>query len=153
MSHFERKILSDIKREIVSLLSPGLPAIQVERILVAVTKRYQIHLYHTLEIPKLLYHILKYIQPLWPRESFKYNVENIFECYPTFIEASEVELQLLVEFANWMHILFQIISPKKNKGLSMRIITHLVEGPAKIYKTGINSCCQLNSYQKQICSS
>ena len=79
---------------------------------------------------------MKFIEPLWPIEAFKYNVENIFENYPTFREVSEIELLLLVAFANWMHILFKIINPRKNKGLSLQIITQLIEGPNHYYCTG-----------------
>ena len=84
----------------------------------------------------LVLRILKFVEPLWPIEAFRYNVENIFECYPTFMEEPATELQLLVAFANWMHILFKIISPKKSKGLSLQIVTQLVEGPDQHYCTG-----------------
>lgn len=59
------------------------------------------------------------------------------EAYPgCFATESNEERNLLWHTANWMHILFQIIPAKKNKGLAMQVIPKLIEGWDSKYVTG-----------------
>jgi hypothetical protein len=81
--------------------------------------------------------ILQLMANLFAADNMKYSsIEGFMEVYPMFHERSNVEKEKLFHTANWMHILFQITTAKKNKGLVMQIIPKFVEGNSAQYVTG-----------------
>lgn len=45
-----------------------------------------------------------------------------------FVGASNKEKERLRQTANWMHIFFKMISANRNKGLSIQVVSKLLEG-------------------------
>jgi hypothetical protein len=81
-----------------------------------------------------LLHLLK---NLFAPDNMKYqSLESFLEVYPEFENRPSAEQEKLFFSANWMHILFQITTAKKNKGLVMTVIPKLVEGNGVLYVTG-----------------
>ena len=71
--------------------------------------------------------LLQLLGNLFAADNMKYSsVEAFLEVYPMFQERSEVEREKLFHTANWMSILFQITTAKKNKGLVMEVIPKFV---------------------------
>lgn len=71
--------------------------------------------------------LLQLLANLFSADNMKYrSLESFLEAYPVFQERSNVEKEKLFHTANWMHILFQITTAKKNKGLVMSIIPKFV---------------------------
>lgn len=76
----------------------------------------------------------KYVTPA----DMKYpSIETFLEAYPGwFINDSDYEKRYLWLSANWMNILFRMITARKNKGLVLQVIPKLVEGWDAKYVTG-----------------
>jgi hypothetical protein len=53
-----------------------------------------------------------------------------------FQQESEAEIINLWQVANWMNILFKMITARKNKGLAMQVVPKLIEGWEVKYVTG-----------------
>lgn len=71
--------------------------------------------------------LLQLLANLFSADNMKYpSVASFMEVYPIFEDRSSVEKEKLFHTANWMHILFQITTAKKNKGLVMAIIPKFV---------------------------
>jgi len=64
------------------------------------------------------------------------SMEDFLEKYPEMSVRDERERQRLLQTANWMHILFQIIPAKKNKGVALDVVPKFVEGYGATYITG-----------------
>eukprot|EP01033_Poteriospumella_lacustris_P004944 gene4944-3536_t len=82
--------------------------------------------------------VLRGIRKYTPDENLKYPT---FESFKTaygdeFSRDDEAEWKKLWQVANWMHILFELIPAKKNKGLSMLVAPRFVEGWHVKYVTG-----------------
>lgn len=58
------------------------------------------------------------------------SLATFMEAYPVFQDRSSSEKEKLFYTANWMHVLFQITTAKKNKGMVMEIVPKFV---GKIY--------------------
>lgn len=87
--------------------------------------------------PTLLLSILHLIKPLWPSGSSKYGSMSEFViAYPNFADLEIQEKVILMEEANWMNKLFLILPAKKNKGITLAVITKFIEGIEKRYVTG-----------------
>jgi hypothetical protein len=71
-------------------------------------------------------------------KDFKYPaVEDFLAAYPGyFLNESDYEKRYLWISANWMNILFRMVSARKNKGLVLYVIPKLVEGWDAKYVTG-----------------
>lgn len=81
--------------------------------------------------------VLAYLMGVFPARSFKYkSTQELLRAYPAFVGIGSEELDKLHKSANWMDVLFKLIPSKKNKGLSLRIVTDLVEGEHVRYITG-----------------
>jgi hypothetical protein len=64
-------------------------------------------------------------------------LEQFAEVYQGwFQEESETEIYHLWQIANWMNILFKMITARKNKGLAMQVIPKIIEGWEVKYVTG-----------------
>ena len=71
--------------------------------------------------------LLQLLANLFATDNMKYSsVEKFIEVYPMFEDRPSIEKEKLFHTANWMHILFQITTAKKNKGLVMAIIPKFV---------------------------
>jgi len=65
------------------------------------------------------------------------SIEQFLEAYQgNFQEESETEVYHLWQIANWMNILFKMITARKNKGLAMQVIPKIIEGWEVKYVTG-----------------
>ena len=85
--------------------------------------------------------LLQLLANLFAADNMKYpSVESFLEVYPVFQDRGSIEKEKLFHTANWMHILFQITTAKKNKGLVMEII------PKFVGKRNIRIGCQLFNY-------
>jgi hypothetical protein len=83
----------------------------------------------------LLVVLRKYYKP----EELKYPTLNAFrEAYkfPSLLYESDEEYHRLWQTANWMAVLFSLITARKNKGLAMQVVPKLVEGWNVKYVTG-----------------
>lgn len=82
--------------------------------------------------------ILRGIKNYITDEQFKYPTMNDFlEHFQEFFpHDEESELQNLWKTANWMHILFEMMPAKKNKGLAMLVVPRFVESWTVKYVTG-----------------
>lgn len=82
--------------------------------------------------------VLRGIRKYMKDEDLKYPSFEAFEAaYPdAFPKDDEAERRKLWQVANWMHILFELIPAKKNKGLSMLVVPRFVEGWHVKYVTG-----------------
>jgi len=71
-------------------------------------------------------------------DEFKYKTcEEFLDAYGGwFASESEKEKNLLWQTANWMDLLFKMITARKNKGLAMVVIPKVVEGFDAKYVTG-----------------
>lgn len=71
-------------------------------------------------------------------EDLKYpSLDSFLETYSGYFDREpEDEKERLWHTANWMSILFTLITPRKNKGLAMQVIPKLVEGWNTKYVTG-----------------
>jgi hypothetical protein len=71
-------------------------------------------------------------------EDFKYQTcEEFLEAYDgRFSSESDKEKNYLFQTANWMHLLFKMITARKNKGLALQVIPKVVEGFDVKYVTG-----------------
>eukprot|EP01036_Dinobryon_divergens_P029457 gene29457-38554_t len=71
-------------------------------------------------------------------EDFKYPTRDAFmQVYgEKFAAESDREKTILWQSANWMYILFKMITAKKNTGLTIEVIPKLVEGWSAKYITG-----------------
>lgn len=71
-------------------------------------------------------------------QQLKYpTIEQFLAAYPGwFVNECETEKQYLWQTANWMTVLFQMITARKNKGLVMQVIPKVVEGWDAKYVTG-----------------
>jgi hypothetical protein len=69
---------------------------------------------------------------------YKYpTVESFLEAYAgRFSDETESEKRCLWTTANWMNILFRIITARKNKGLVIQVLPKLIEGWDSKYVTG-----------------
>eukprot|EP01032_Pedospumella_encystans_P025659 gene25659-28991_t len=76
----------------------------------------------------------KYVTP----EDMKYpSIESFLEAYPGwFTNDSDYEKRYLWLSANWMNILFRMITARKNKGLVLQVVPKLIEGWDAKYVTG-----------------
>jgi len=82
----------------------------------------------------LLYSMKNHLQD----EDFKYKtMEEFLDAYDGwFASESEKEKHYLWQTANWMDLLFKMITARKNKGLAMQVIPKVVEGFDAKYVTG-----------------
>lgn len=82
--------------------------------------------------------LLSVLRKKLKKNDYKYQtLEDFLAAYPgQFDTESDTEKILLWQTANWMSILFQMITARKNKGLAMMIIPKLVEGWDAKYVTG-----------------
>jgi hypothetical protein len=79
--------------------------------------------------------LLHLLTNLFAGDNMKYTaLDQFMEVYPVFNDRSSIEQEKLCHTANWMHILFQITTAKKNKGMVMGIIPKFV-GTFLYYKT------------------
>lgn len=71
-------------------------------------------------------------------EDYKYpTMQDFLQVYEgCFPSEPEDEMQKLWQTANWMNILFTLITARKNKGLAMQVVPKLVEGWHAKYVTG-----------------
>lgn len=87
----------------------------------------------------ILFVLLKLLKQVFSSDaSMKYpTLDNFQVAYDGAFNSRSVEEQLkLRNTANWMHILFQIIPAKKNKGLVLAVVSRFVEGFGVNYITG-----------------
>lgn len=81
--------------------------------------------------------LLQLLTNLYSSDNMKYTtMDGFLEVYPVFQDRSSSEKDKLFHTANWMHILFQITTAKKNKGMVMDILPKFVEGNGVQYVTG-----------------
>jgi hypothetical protein len=81
--------------------------------------------------------LLQLLTNLYSSDNMKYTtLEGFLEAYPMFQDRASSEKDKLFHTANWMHILFQITTAKKNKGMVMDILPKFVEGNGVQYVTG-----------------
>jgi hypothetical protein len=82
--------------------------------------------------------MLVILKKFYKRDDFKYpTLDSFHHAYNyVFDEESDEEQERLWQTANWMSVLFQLISAKKNKGLAMQVVPKLVEGWQAKYVTG-----------------
>lgn len=82
--------------------------------------------------------ILNCLQKYVTLDDFKYpTIESFLEAYPGhFQNESEYEKKYLWLSANWMCILFRMITARKNKGLVLQVVPKLIEGWDAKYVTG-----------------
>lgn len=81
--------------------------------------------------------LLQLLTNLYSSDNMKYtSLEGFLEVYPMFQDRSNSEKDKLFHTANWMHILFQITTAKKNKGMVIDILPKFVEGNGVQYVTG-----------------
>jgi hypothetical protein len=82
----------------------------------------------------LLAHFKEFIK----MEDMKYpTIESFQQAYSGwFVDEGEIELIKLWNVANWMNILFKMITARKNKGLAMQVVPKLIEGWEVKYVTG-----------------
>lgn len=88
--------------------------------------------------PQFFFTILHLVHPLVPPSLFKYQtVDEFLSLYSNKFQSYDNSTKLILfKVANWMNILFNFISPKKNKGLILTAITKFVEGHGANYVTG-----------------
>jgi hypothetical protein len=68
---------------------------------------------------------------------YKYpTMQSFLTAYPEFAVEDDSERNNLWQSANWMAILFTMITARKNKGLVMQVIPKLIEGWEAKYVTG-----------------
>ena len=74
----------------------------------------------------------------YPVEQLKYqNVPSFLEAYEGRLnDIRSTEQEMLKDEANWFNIVSILLPPTKNKGLSMQVVPHLVEGWHTKYITG-----------------
>jgi len=81
--------------------------------------------------------VLLLLSNLFSIDNMKYkSLEQFQSAYPFFSDRAVLEQEKLYHTANWMHILFQITTAKKNKGMVMEVIPRFVEGNSVQYVTG-----------------
>lgn len=82
--------------------------------------------------------ILNCLQKYITVADYKYpTIEAFLEAYPgQFQNESEYEKKYLWLSANWMCILFRMITARKNKGLVLQVVPKLIEGWDAKYVTG-----------------
>lgn len=82
--------------------------------------------------------VLRGIRKYLKDEDLKYPTFESFEAAYSedFSNDDEPEKRKLWQVANWMHILFQLVPAKKNKGLSMLVAPRFIEGWHVKYVTG-----------------
>lgn len=82
----------------------------------------------------ILNSLQKYVTPA----DMKYpSIESFLEAYPGwFTNDSDYEKRYLWLSANWMNILFRMITARKNKGLVLQVVPKLIEGWDAKYVTG-----------------
>lgn len=82
--------------------------------------------------------MLSALKAHYKMEELKYpTVDSFLETYSGYFDREpEDEKERLWHTANWMSILFTLITPRKNKGLAMQVIPKLVEGWNTKYVTG-----------------
>ena len=54
------------------------------------------------------------------------DMDQFIEVYPSFQSRASLEKEKLFEVANWMHLVFRIISPTNNKELVLSAVTKFV---------------------------
>ena len=82
----------------------------------------------------ILNSLQKYVTPA----DMKYpSIESFLDAYPGwFTNDSDYEKRYLWLAANWMNILFRMITARKNKGLVLQVVPKLIEGWDAKYVTG-----------------
>lgn len=82
----------------------------------------------------ILNSLQKYVTPA----DMKYpSIESFLDAYPGwFNNDSDYEKRYLWLAANWMNILFRMITARKNKGLVLQVVPKLIEGWDAKYVTG-----------------
>lgn len=82
--------------------------------------------------------ILNSLQKYITAKDFKYaSIDDFLAAYPgQFQNESDYEKRYLWLTANWMNILFRMITARKNKGLVLYVVPKLIEGWDAKYVTG-----------------
>mmetsp|Transcript_398 Transcript_398/g.436 ORF Transcript_398/g.436 Transcript_398/m.436 type:complete len:374 (-) Transcript_398:234-1355(-) len=82
--------------------------------------------------------LLSHFQIYLKLEDMKFPVlDQFLQAYEgRFTNETESEIYKLWQVANWMNILFKMISARKNKGLAMQVVPKLIEGWDVKYVTG-----------------
>jgi hypothetical protein len=143
LNNEERAFLVLLAEYIMTSLDSPLSASDPSTVLsdILMTARHRLSLLHkeTTLSPNyvVISAVLHLLTNLFASDNMKYTSrEQFLESYPDFTERSESEIEKLFHTANWMHILFQITTAKKNKGMVMTVVPKFIEGNSVQYVTG-----------------
>jgi hypothetical protein len=71
--------------------------------------------------------LLQLLTNLYSSDNMKYKTLGSFlDVYPMFKDRDAAEKEKLFHTANWMHVLFQITTAKKNKGMAIDMVPKFI---------------------------